>query len=140
MRSLLVELRPSALTDTDLGDLLRLLGNAFTGRTNVPVAVSVSGTGTLPPEAQVVLYRICEEALNNITKHARASNVELDMRHEAGALELHIRMTSFCGLLMIRLLPNLGVRLLLPMFSLLSQQRALLTDLKKLRICTTGSS
>ncbi len=91
MRSLLVELRPSALTDTDLGDLLRLLGNAFTGRTNVPVAVTVTGEGTLPAEAQVVLYRICQEALNNIAKHAKASSVEIDVRHEPGALELHIR-------------------------------------------------
>jgi PAS domain S-box-containing protein len=91
MRSLLVELRPSALTDTDLGDLLRLLGNAFTGRTNVPVVVTVTGAGTLPAEAQVVLYRICQEALNNIAKHAKASNVEIDVRHEPGALELHIR-------------------------------------------------
>ena len=91
MRSLLVELRPSALTDTDLGDLLRLLGNAFTGRTNVPVVVTVTGAGTLPAEAQVVLYRICQEALNNIAKHAKASNVEIDVMHEPGALELHIR-------------------------------------------------
>jgi two-component system nitrate/nitrite sensor histidine kinase NarX len=91
MRSLLVELRPSALTDTDLGDLLRLLGNAFTGRTNVPVVVTVTGGGTLPAEAQVVLYRICQEALNNIAKHAKATAVEIDVRHEPGALELHIR-------------------------------------------------
>ena len=91
MRSLLVELRPSALTDTDLGDLLRLLGNAFTGRTNVPVAVTVTGAGALPAEAQVVLYRICQEALNNIAKHAKASNVEIDVMHQPGALELHIR-------------------------------------------------
>jgi PAS domain S-box-containing protein len=91
MRSLLVELRPSALTDTDLGDLLRLLGNAFTGRTNVPVAVSVTGEGTLPAEAQVVLYRICQEALNNIAKHAKATTVDIDVVHESGALELHIR-------------------------------------------------
>ena len=91
MRSLLVELRPSALTDTDLGDLLRLLGNAFTGRTNVPVTVSVTGEGTLPAEAQVVLYRICQEALNNIAKHAKATAVEIGVLHEPGALELHIR-------------------------------------------------
>jgi two-component system nitrate/nitrite sensor histidine kinase NarX len=91
MRSLLVELRPSALTDTDLGDLLRLLGNAFTGRTNVPVLVTVTGEGTLPAEAQVVLYRICQEALNNIAKHAKASAVEIDVKHEPGTLELHIR-------------------------------------------------
>jgi signal transduction histidine kinase len=91
MRSLLVELRPSALTDTDLGDLLRLLGNAFTGRTNVPVVVTVTGAGTLPAETQVVLYRICQEALNNIAKHAKATSVEIDVRHEPGALELRIR-------------------------------------------------
>ena len=90
MRSLLVELRPSALTDTDLDDLLRLLGNAFTGRTNVPVAVTVTGGGTLPAEAQVVLYRICQEAFNNIAKHAKATAVEIDVRHEPGAVELHI--------------------------------------------------
>ena len=91
MRSLLVELRPSALTDTDLGDLLRLLGNAFTGRTNVPVLVTVKGEGALPAETQVVLYRICQEALNNIAKHAKATAVEIDVRHEPGALELYIR-------------------------------------------------
>jgi signal transduction histidine kinase len=90
MRSLLVELRPSALTDTDLGDLLRLLGNAFTGRTNVPVVVTVTGEGTLPAETQVVLYRICQEALNNIAKHAKATHVEIDLRHEPGTLDLHI--------------------------------------------------
>jgi signal transduction histidine kinase len=74
-----------------LGDLLRLLGNAFTGRTNVPVVVTVTGEGILPAEAQVVFYRICQEALNNIAKHAKATNVEIDVRHEPGALELHIR-------------------------------------------------
>jgi signal transduction histidine kinase len=88
---MLVELRPSALTDTDLGDLLRLLGNAFTGRTNVPAVVTVTGGGTLPAEAQVVLYRICQEALNNIAKHAKATAVEIDVRYEPGAVELHIR-------------------------------------------------
>ena len=91
MRSLLVELRPSALTDTDLDDLLRLLGNAFTGRTNIPVAVTVKGEGTLPAETQVVLYRICQEALNNIAKHAKASRVEIEMRYVSGTLELYIR-------------------------------------------------
>jgi two-component system nitrate/nitrite sensor histidine kinase NarX len=91
MRALLAELRPTTLTDTELGDLLRLLGNAFTGRTNIPVAVTVSGEGALPAETQVALYRICQEALNNIAKHAKASQVEVDVRHAPGGLELHIR-------------------------------------------------
>jgi PAS domain S-box-containing protein len=91
MRALLAELRPSTLTDAELGDLLRLLGSAFTGRTNIPVAVTVSGAGSLPAETQVALYRICQEALNNIAKHAKASQVEIDLRHAPTELEMYIR-------------------------------------------------
>ena len=96
MRALLAELRPNTLTDTELGDLLGLLGNAFTGRTNIPVTETVSGKGSLPAETQVALYRICQEALNNIAKHAKASQVEIDLRHAPGGLELHIRDNG-CG-------------------------------------------
>ena len=91
MRALLAELRPSALTDTDLGDLLHLLGNALAGRINIPVKVNVAKEITLPPEIQVTFYRICQEALNNIAKHAKASLVEIDLMHEDPAIELHIR-------------------------------------------------
>ena len=91
MRALLAELRPTTLTDAELGDLLGLLGNAFTGRTNIPVAATVSGEGSLPAETQVAFYRICQEALNNIAKHAKASQVEIDLRHIAGGLEMYIR-------------------------------------------------
>ncbi len=91
MRALLAELRPSTLTDADLGDLLRLLSNAFTVRTNLPVALRISGEGALPAEPQVAFYRICQEALNNIAKHAKASQVEIDLNRKGGGLELHIR-------------------------------------------------
>ena len=91
MRALLAELRPSTLTDADLGDLLHLLGNAFTGRTNIPAKVTVLGQGVLPAEVQVAIYRVCQEALNNVAKHAKASQVEIDVRHEPSGLELHIR-------------------------------------------------
>jgi two-component system nitrate/nitrite sensor histidine kinase NarX len=91
MRALLAELRPSTLTDSDLIDLLRLLGNAFTGRTNIPVTVTVAGKGTLPTEVQVTIYRICQEALNNIAKHAKASQVTIDLKHKEAALNLSIR-------------------------------------------------
>ncbi len=91
MRALLAELRPSTLTDADLGDLLRLLGNAFTGRTNIPAKVSVVGEGVLPAETQVALYRICQEALNNVAKHALASQVDLALKHEEAGIELSLR-------------------------------------------------
>jgi PAS domain S-box-containing protein len=91
MRALLAELRPSTLTDAELGDLLRLLGNAFTGRTNIPAKVTVVGQATLPAEVQVAIYRVCQEALNNVAKHARASLVEIHLLHEDSAIELSIR-------------------------------------------------
>jgi PAS domain S-box-containing protein len=91
MRLLLAELRPSTLTDADLGDLLRLLGAALAGRTNIPIGVTIIGKGTLPAEVQVGLYRLCQEGLTNIAKHAGASQVEIQVEYELGAVELHIR-------------------------------------------------
>lgn len=91
MRALLAELRPSTLTDAELGDLLHLLGNAFTGRTNIPAKVTVVGQGALPADVQVAIYRVCQEALNNVAKHARASLVEIYLKHEETAIELSIR-------------------------------------------------
>jgi PAS domain S-box-containing protein len=93
MRGLLAELRPLVLTDSELGDLLRQFGDALTGRTNIPVQVAVAGQelGPLPADVQVVFYRVCQEALTNIAKHARASQVEIDLRYEADAVTLRIR-------------------------------------------------
>jgi len=90
MRALLAELRPSALTDTDLGDLLHLLGNSLSGRTNIPVTVTVAKEVILPAEIQVAFYRVCQEALNNVAKHSKASQVDIDLRHEGEAIELRI--------------------------------------------------
>jgi PAS domain S-box-containing protein len=91
MRALLAELRPSTLIDAELGDLLRLLANGFTGRTNIPAKVIVLGQSVLPGEVQVAIYRICQEAFNNVAKHAGASNVEIELVHEGTAMELRIR-------------------------------------------------
>jgi PAS domain S-box-containing protein len=91
MRALLAELQPSALTDTDLGDLLHLLGNALSGRINIPVTVTVAKDVILPAEVQVAFYRVCQEALNNVAKHAKASRVDIDLKYEGTAIELRVR-------------------------------------------------
>jgi PAS domain S-box-containing protein len=88
MRELLAELRPSVLTDSSLGDLLRQLANAFTGRTNVPASVTIAGEHVLSAGIQVALYRICQEALNNIAKHAGAGRVEIVLQYDTGAAEV----------------------------------------------------
>jgi PAS domain S-box-containing protein len=81
MRTLLLELRPEALTQRDLGDLLRQLTEAVTNRVRVPVTLTVEGRSPLPPEVQVAIYRIAQEALNNVTKHAGASQVAVSLRY-----------------------------------------------------------
>jgi two-component system nitrate/nitrite sensor histidine kinase NarX len=91
MRVLMAELRPTILTDANLGDLLILLGNALLGRTDLPVAVTVTGEFILPAEVQVAFYRVCQEALNNVAKHAKASRVEIDLKQEEAVIELRIR-------------------------------------------------
>ena len=100
MRTLLMELRPAALVEASINDLLRQLSEAVTGRTGVPVAVVVEGECTLPSDVHVVLYRIVQEALNNVGKHAHASQVAVDLRcvpssgtgvgGEARSVELHV--------------------------------------------------
>ena len=90
MRMLVAELRPLALTESNLSDLLHQLANAFTGRTNIPVAVTVMGKDSLVSEVQVAVYRICQEALNNIAKHAVASRVRVKLQYTADRVELRI--------------------------------------------------
>lgn len=82
MRTLLMELRPSALAEADLGDLLRQLGEAAAGREGIPVMVTLDGRCELPTDVHIALYRIAQEALNNALKHARASQISLHLRRQ----------------------------------------------------------
>lgn len=90
MRTLLMELRPSALVEVELGDLLRQLSEAFTGRARIPVQIDIDGNVNIPPEVRVGLYRIAQEALNNIFKHAGASQVSISLKCQRGGIELSI--------------------------------------------------
>jgi signal transduction histidine kinase len=106
MRTLLLELRPTALVGMQLGDLLRQLAEVTTGRARVPVAVTVEGQHSLPPDVQVALYRIAQEALNNVAKHSGASRaaVSLHFRSEQ-QVELCISDDG-CGFDPNRILPE----------------------------------
>jgi PAS domain S-box-containing protein len=77
MRTLLLELRPSALTDAELGDLLKQLSDSINGRARIPVRVEVKGHYDLPTDVKIGFYRIAQEALNNVAKHSSASQASV---------------------------------------------------------------
>jgi ligand-binding sensor domain-containing protein/signal transduction histidine kinase len=79
MRTLLIELRPAALLEAKLGDLLNQLAEAAGGREGLSIDVTVDCECFLPPDVHIALYRIAQEALNNVLKHARASEAHMNM-------------------------------------------------------------
>jgi PAS domain S-box-containing protein len=91
MRALLLELRPTALVDASLNDLLRQLTDAIDSRTRMHVSLVMEGQRSLPPEVQIALYRITQEALNNVIKHARAREVTVHLRNLPERVELRIQ-------------------------------------------------
>lgn len=91
MRTLLLELRPTALLQAETGELFKYLVNAFSGRTPVPAKLVFEGACELPGEVKIGLYRITQEALNNIAKHAEAEEVTITFlcQPEVVTLEIH---------------------------------------------------
>jgi PAS domain S-box-containing protein len=91
MRTLLLELRPDSLVDAEIGFLLNQLGESITGRSRVPVAVTVTGQCAMPVEVKVALYRIAQESLNNVAKHADAKEANVGLLCREGRVVLRVR-------------------------------------------------
>ncbi|MEP6989241.1 MAG: GAF domain-containing sensor histidine kinase, partial [Chloroflexota bacterium] len=91
MRLLLMELRPSSLIDVQLGDLIRKLADTIGKRIGLDIVVLIEKQDTLTSEVHFVLYRVVQEALNNIVRHAVASQVEICFNSDAGQVELTIK-------------------------------------------------
>jgi signal transduction histidine kinase len=84
VRRLAVELRPKALDDFGLLPALERLAQTFTEQTGIEADVEASlGDERLPPEIETALYRLVQEALTNVVKHARASHVSISLVRRA---------------------------------------------------------
>lgn len=91
MRILLLELRPAALSQVSLKALFEQYLQPIVDRGQFDLHLSIDDVPPLPPDAQIALYRITQEALNNIDKHALAKRVEVVVRDHERSVELQIR-------------------------------------------------
>ncbi len=80
MRMLLLELRPEALEATALPDLLEHLIRGTASRTQATIDRDIDAECKLPFDVKIALYRIAQEALNNIAKHADAQHISVRLR------------------------------------------------------------
>ena len=90
MRMLLLEMRPAALVEADLVDLLHKLAESTMSRKRLDVTVTVEAPAVCPPDVKIALYRIAQEALNNVVRHARAACAQVTLRQGTGGLTLTI--------------------------------------------------
>jgi signal transduction histidine kinase len=96
MRTLLVELRPGALGEAKLQELLLQVAEAMTARTEIPITVTIEGDHALPSDVQVALYRIAQQALSNATRHAEPVSIALSLKVGPEGVELDIQDDG-CG-------------------------------------------
>ena len=94
MRTLLFELRGDPLGEVPLRHLLRQLAEAAEARSSANVLLTIRGDEKLPPDLHVAVYRITQEALTNVTRHAKASKAWVDLDLKPGEVAVSSSATT----------------------------------------------
>jgi signal transduction histidine kinase len=95
LRSLIVELRPPALDEIGLVPAVETLAQriasseGLTVETNI--ALALEDSERLPPEVESTLYRVVQEALTNVGKHAAATRLEIELLMKDDTVSLEVR-------------------------------------------------
>jgi two-component system, NarL family, sensor histidine kinase UhpB len=92
VRRIARELRPESLDHLGLPSALRSLGisTAANGGPHVETTIALAGL-TVAPEVELVVYRVAQESLTNVARHANAHTVELQLTAVDGGLRLIVR-------------------------------------------------
>ena len=96
MRTLLLELRGDPLAEVPIRQLLQNAVEAAESRAGVKVSLALNEAAPLPPNVHEAVYRITQEALNNVVRHAKAANAWVQLDIEAASARLLIRDDG-CG-------------------------------------------
>jgi two-component system sensor histidine kinase DegS len=90
LRRMMTELRPPILDEAGFEAGVRDLVDDFAERTNLGGHVTGALLAPLPPDTETALYRVVQEALWNVAKHADATAVEVELRDFEGIVELTV--------------------------------------------------
>jgi len=96
VRDMAFKLRPGVLDDLGLVEALESLTNDVEERSDISCVFIHSNVKNLPGMLATVLYRITQEAITNVLRHARASVIEVDLRKKDNMIELTIKDNG-CG-------------------------------------------
>jgi signal transduction histidine kinase len=91
MRRIASDLRPLVLDDLGLVPAIEWLAQSFTQRTGVPCEMQIDETLELPEPFATGVFRIVQESLSNVAKHARASKVTLELQAQGDYLLLRVQ-------------------------------------------------
>jgi two-component system, NarL family, sensor histidine kinase UhpB len=92
VKRIAIELRPEALDDLGLQSALAVLADRFSERLGLEAEVTISPElPELTPEAELVVYRVAQEALTNVARHSGAREARLTLAQHDGVLTLTVR-------------------------------------------------
>lgn len=121
VRGVALGLRPPVLEDLGLINALSMLANSRStnGAGSLEITLTINGTpAPLEPELELTLFRIAQEAINNVHKHAQASHAQMHLEYLESWLRLSVSdngvgfeiPTSFTELVQRRSLGLIGIR------------------------------
>jgi two-component system, NarL family, sensor histidine kinase UhpB len=85
------QLRPTALDDHGLFPALATHVRRFASQTGIQADLDTHGEPDLAPDQEIAVYRVAQEALANVARHSKASQVKVDLDTSGSALELRVR-------------------------------------------------
>lgn len=91
LRLLSHELRPTMLDDLGLPHALKFLAGGISKRSGLMIEVKDSIEARLPPAVETTLYRVAQEALNNVVRHAKANLVHVTLDRVDGGVQCRVR-------------------------------------------------
>lgn len=91
LRRLSHELTPGILKDFGLAAALKYLAEGVSRRSGLRILIEGTPQQRLPEPVEAALYRVAQESLTNVVRHARATRVTIRFRHEAATISCHVR-------------------------------------------------